>query len=140
MREIEISRINISKKSKNKITDFVSEDKPIHIFLNNRHYGTILCSPHKIKEMAIGHLISEGLLESANEIKNLQQKRDGKVIISLKDNINAENKISNSLRFSRLIISSCGTPNYKGLKEILGSLPEIKNPLKIKSTILSKSV
>lgn len=140
MREIKVSRINLSERTIEQRTDYVAEDIPIHIFLNKHHYGTILCSPSQLEEMVIGHLLSEGLLRSTNEIEKLQLRKDGKCLVTLKPDINAETRISTSLRFARLIVSSCGAPNYRPISEIINSLPKMDQILTVNATVLSESV
>ena len=98
MREIKVSRINVGERTIEQRTDYVAEDIPIHIFLNKHHYGTILCSPSQLEEMVIGHLLSEGLLRSTDEIEKLLLRKDGKCLVTLKPDINAETRISSSLR------------------------------------------
>lgn len=140
MREIKVSRINVSDQKIEQRTDYVAEDYPIHIFLNNNHYGTIICTPEQIKEMVVGHLLAEGLLNSIDEIDKIQIKKNGKCLVKVKSGIDAKNRISMSQRFARIIVSSCGTPNYKPLSEIITNLPKIDFKLKIKSNIISESV
>jgi FdhD protein len=140
MREIKVSRINVSDQTVEQRTDYVAEDIPIHIFLNKHHYGTILCSPNQLKEMVVGHLLSEGLLTSMDEIDELQLKKDGKCMITLKPNIYAEQRISTSQRFARLIVSSCGAPNYRPLSEVISSLPKMDMTLTVTTNVLSESV
>ena len=140
MREIKVSRINVSHQTVEERTDYIAEDIPIHIFLNKHHYGTILCSPDQLEEMVNGHLLAEGLLNSLNEIKEIKIKKDGKYLVSLSPNIDAEDRISTSQRFARLIISSCGTPNYRPITEIIDSLPKNDMTLTINANIISESV
>ena len=140
MREIKVSRINVSDKTIEQRTDYVAEDAPIHIFLNNHHYGTILCTPNQLEEMVIGHLLSEGLLTSKDEVDELAIKKDGKCLVALKPGIDAKTRISTSQRFARLIISSCGAPNYRPLSEIIKSLPKMDQTLAVTASILSESV
>ena len=140
MREIRVSRINLSEQEIEHRLDYVAEDYPIHIFLNNNHYGTILCTPEQLEEMVIGHLLSEGLLNSIDELDELKITKDGKCLVKLKPDIDAKNRISSSQRFARIIVSSCGTPNYKPLSEVISKLPKIDFDLKIDSNIISTSV
>ena len=140
MREIKVSRINVLEKTIEQRTDYVAEDTPIHIFLNKHHYGTILCTPFQLEEMVIGHLLSEGLLLSTNEIDKLEIKKDGKCLVSLKPEIDAETRISTSQRFARLIVSSCGIPNYRSISEIIKSLPKMDSTLTVTANVLSESV
>jgi len=140
MREIQLSRINVTNQTIEQRTDYVAEDTPIHIFLNKHHYGTILCSPDQLKEMVVGHLLSEGLLQSTNEIDELHLKKDGKCLLKLKPEIDAEQRISTSQRFARLIVSACGSPDYRPLSEVIKSLPKMDMTLTVTANILSESV
>jgi FdhD protein len=140
MREIKVFRINVKDQTIEHQTDYVSEDTPVHIFLNKHHYGTILCTPNQLEEMVVGHLLSEGLLKSINEIDDLTIKKDRKCLVTLKPDIDAEVRISTSQRFARLIVSSCGTPNYRSLSEIINSLPKMDPTLTITAKVLSESV
>ena len=140
MREIKVSRINVSNQTIEEKTDFVAEETALHIFLNKHHYGTILCSPDQLEEMAVGHLLSEGLLTSTDEIDELLLKKDGKCLIKLKPNIDAEQRILTSQRFARLIVSACGSPDYRPLSEVIGTLPKLDVTLTVNAEIISQSV
>lgn len=140
MREIQVSQVNVADQTIEQRKDYIAEDTPIHIFLNKHHYGTILCSPNQLKEMVIGHLLSEGLLKSTDEIDELHLKKDGKCLVTLKRNIDAKQRISTSQRFARLIVSSCGAPNYRPLSEIINNLPKMNLTLTITAKVLSESV
>ena len=122
MREIKVSRINVSKQTIEEKKDFVAEETSIHIYLNSIHYGTILCSPDQLEELVVGHLLSQGLLKSKDEIADLTLKTDGKCLVKLEQGIDAENRISSSQRLARLVVSSCGSADYWPLSEVIDSL------------------
>lgn len=140
MQEIKVSRINVTEQTIEQRTDYIAEDTAIHIFLNKYHYGTILCTPEQLEVMVVGHLLSEGLLKSTNEINELVIKEDGKCLVTLKPEIDAQTRISRSQRFARLIVSSCGAPNYRPLSEIINNLPPIDMTLTIPANVISESV
>jgi len=140
MREIKVSRINVSAQTIEERTDFVAEETPIHIFLNKTHYGTIICSPDQLEEMAVGHLLSEGVLKSTDEIDELVLKKDGKCLVKLKSGVDAEQRISKSQRFARLVVSACGSPDYRPLQEVIGSLPKLEMTPTLAANIVSQSV
>jgi len=58
MLKVEIVRVDVSAR-KTRMTDYVAEEKPLHIFLNKIHYAPIFCSPSNLKELAVGHALSE---------------------------------------------------------------------------------
>lgn len=140
MQKVKVTRLNISDQTIEQRIDYIAEDIPIHIFINTHHYGTILCTPNQIEEMVIGHLLSEGLILSKNEISELTIKKDRKCLVNLKPEIDAKTRISKSQRFARLIISSCGTPNYRPLSEIIKSLPKMGLKLTVTGNVLFDSV
>jgi len=140
MREIKVSRINVSEQTIEQRKDSVAEETPIHIFLNKTHYGTILCSPDQLEEMAVGHLLSEGILKSTDEIDELLLKKDGKCLVKLKPDIDAEQRISTSQRFARLIVSACGSPDYRPLSEVINSLPKLDMTPTVAANVVSQSV
>jgi len=138
LRKIKFFRINTKQQTTKQQADHVAEEIPLHIYLNKRHYGTILCSPGKQKEMVLGHLLGEGVLNSTDEIEKITMKKGG--ILTLKPNINVEQRISLSQRFSRRIVSACGSPDYRSLSEIVESIPKLDSNLKVDSKIVYHSV
>jgi len=77
MREIQISRIDFSGQRIEQKRDLMREESPFHIFLNQTHYVTILCSPNQLEELSIGHLLSERVLKSVDEIREVRLEREG---------------------------------------------------------------
>lgn len=122
--------------------DFVAEEIPLHIFLNQTHYVTILCSPSQLKELAVGHLISEGVLKSAEEMKEIRFETGGKCVVRLEKGFDAEKRIQATQPFARLIVSACGSPDYWPLSKLIDRLHVSKVPssLRIEASTISDSV
>ena len=108
MLEVEIVRVDVAAGRTEKKTDYVAEEKPLHLFLNRTQYATIFCSPSNLKELAIGHVISEGIIKSVEEIERTSLK-DEVCRIYLKDDVDIEKRLRVSQRFSRVILSACGS-------------------------------
>jgi FdhD protein len=106
--EIEIVRVDVAAKKAERRTDCVAEERPMHLFLNRTRYATIFCSPSNLKELAVGHVISEGIMKSVEEIDRISLK-NGVCRIHLKDNVGVEERLRLSQRFSRVILSACGS-------------------------------
>ena len=142
MLEFPVSRIDVSTGKLERRKDFVAEEKPVHIFLNQNHYVTILCSPNQLEELAIGHLLSEGIIKSTDEIKQMRLRKGGKYVVSLKPNIDIEKRIEVSQPFGRLIVSACGSPNYWPLSKLIDrlSLAKIPTRLRVESETILESV
>lgn len=142
MKEVQISQIDIYNRKLEQKKDLVAEETPLHIFLNQTHYVTILCSPNQLKELAIGHLISEGVLKSMEEIKEIRFQKGGKCIVRLKKGADAERRIQATQPFARLIASACGSPDYWPLSKLIDRLHVSKVPsnLLIEAKVISDSI
>ena len=138
MREVEITKLDVSAKTTKKVTDYVAEEKPLHLFVNNNYWATILCSPANLKEMAIGHLLSEGILKSTAEIDavNLKEQEDT-CNVKLKPEINVENRLRLSRLHARVVTSACGSGSpYQYTRKP----SKVKSKLAVKAEIIFNSV
>jgi FdhD protein len=115
----------------------VAEEKPLNIFLNRSYYATILCSPSNLKELAMGHLLSEGILKSSEEIEEINLNNEGVCRVKIKSNVDIEKRLKLSKHISRIIISACGSPSPYPYS---GKLPKINSNLKVKAETILNSV
>lgn len=142
MIEVEVVRIDVDTRKSERKTDFVAEEKPLHLFLNETHYVTILCYPTLLKELAIGYLLSEGVLKSCNEIKNVEISKNGECHVQLQSGVDAQKRIAVSQPFSRLILSTCGSSDYWPLSKLIDrlNLPRLPAGLNVDVNVVSESV
>ncbi len=138
IKDVEIFRIDVEAQRLERKTDYVAEETPLHVFLNQTHYVTILCLPTLLKELAIGNLLSEGVLKTTREIQEIRLEKGGKCQIRLKPTVNMEKRISISQPFARLVVSACGSPDYWPLSKLIDRLELKKLPLDLK--VEAKSV
>jgi len=127
MHQVEIIKLDISTKTSKKVMDYVAEEAPLHLFVNATYWATILCSPSNLKELAVGHLLSEGILKSTAEIEEVNLKeRESCCYVKLKAEINVDERLSLSRLHQRIVTSACG-----------GSAPYqyTRKPTKVKSNL-----
>jgi len=95
-----------------------------------------------MKELAIGNLLSEGILKTPEEIQKIRLEKGGKCLIRLKPNINLKKRIMVSQPFARLVVSACGSPDYWPLSKLIDRLELTRLPLdfKVKAKVISESV
>jgi len=62
---------HITEEGEADTEDMVTMEFPVTISLNNRELVTLLCSPSDLDYLAVGFLLSEGLLQSKDEIKKI---------------------------------------------------------------------
>jgi len=138
MPKVNIVRIDVSPKKAEKTTDYVAEEKPLHIFLNRTRYVTVFCSPSNLKELAVGHVISEGVVKSMAEIEGVDLKeKEGVCRINLRADVKIDERLKLSQHFSRVIFSACGsnTPYQPSL-----GLSKIQSDVKVKAETVSNCV
>jgi FdhD protein len=137
MLKVEIVKADVSAKKTRKMTDYVAEEKPLYIFVNKTHYTTIFCSPSNLKELAVGHLLSEGIIKSVEEIGEVNFKKEVACNVKLKPNIDLEKRLKLSKPFSHVILSACGgQPPYQNSPR----LTKIKSNLTVKAEIILNCV
>ncbi len=109
MRQVEIVKYDLSTRTSKKISDYIAEETPLHLFVNTTFWATILCSPSNLKELAVGHLLSEGILKSTAEIEEVNLKEsESSCYVKLEAEINVDERMSLSRLHARVITSACG--------------------------------
>ncbi len=68
MRQVDMTRLDLSAGTATKMMDWVAEEVPLKITVNSEYTFVIWCSPMQFKELAVGHLYAEGILHSVDEI------------------------------------------------------------------------
>jgi FdhD protein len=58
------------------VTDAVAVEAPLTLLLNGREWVTLLCSPTHVKELVLGFLHAEGVIQSAAEVSMLSVDAD----------------------------------------------------------------
>lgn len=77
--------------------DKVVVETPLTIIVNNNEYITIMCTPVKMEELAVGFLFSEGLIKSKEDIISLELESSEENVcrVEIKNHINFEELYGN---------------------------------------------
>jgi FdhD protein len=135
---VNIVKIDLSTRKVHNAVDNIAEEKPFHLFVNTTFWATILCSPMNLKEMAVGHLLDEGVVESTEEITQVVLKEsESSCQVKLRADINVENRVRLSRLHTRVITSACGS---NALYQYVGATPKVKSSLKANAQIIFDSV
>jgi FdhD protein len=96
--------LRVTEEGSSSLDDVVAREFPLTITLNNRELVTMLCSPARLKELAIGFLFSEGLLTSRDELKSVtvDERRGIARVLTTGEEADGESV------FKRFITSGCG--------------------------------
>jgi FdhD protein len=127
MQEVEILRLKVGEKKADRVKDFVAQESALRIFLNRTFYAIILCSPSNQKELAIGHLLTEGIVRFVEEIEEVNVKAQT-CKVKIKLDVNFKKRIRISRHSLRIILSECGGEQAH---KLLGRLPKIKSDLSV---------
>lgn len=99
---VEILRINGERQER--LGDTVVTEFPLTIVLNGEELVTLLCTPQHLDYLAIGYLVSEGLIREKEDVKRISvDDLTGAVQVST-----AEPDKTPQIAFKRLITSGCG--------------------------------
>jgi FdhD protein len=133
-----ITRLDVKSGRATKMSDLVAEEKPLHIFINGKHYATIFCSPSDLKEMVIGHLLSEGMLKSLEEIKDLNLSvSDAICRVRLEPSVNVRKRQILSRLSYRVISSACGSLS---VSQFPTRIPKVKSTTTVRAETVLECV
>jgi FdhD protein len=81
--DIKLRRINIKKRESKFVDDKVARDLPFCIFIEMVPYVTVMLTSTMLEEFVVGHLITEGIINSLDDIQELRIEAR-KAYVSLK--------------------------------------------------------
>jgi FdhD protein len=61
----------VTDQGRSRLEDTVVREFALTIFLNNQELVTVLCSPTSLEYLAVGFLLSEGLIKGKDDIKKI---------------------------------------------------------------------
>jgi FdhD protein len=138
VQQVNIVKFDLSTGKSQEIADYIAEEKPFYLFVNTSFWATILCSPTDLKELAVGHFLSEGILKSTDEIEEVVLKEsESSCYVKLKSEINVEDRVKISRLHARVIPSACGSGSPY---QFTGKIPKVKSNLKVKAQVIFDSV
>ncbi|SDL11613.1 formate dehydrogenase accessory sulfurtransferase FdhD [Natronincola ferrireducens] len=127
-KEIVIDRIK--GYTRETVEDVVITEYPFTIFINGEEFITLLCSPKGLDYLAVGFLISEGIIKSKEQIESIyinEEKGHGYVVVKNKS------PFAEKLFGKRTVTTGCGKGTvFYNVLDSLGS-EAIKNEIKVKA-------
>ena len=137
MKEVEIQYLRIDTGKREHRKDFVTVEEPLHLIINGEHYVTILLTPIQKRALAVGHLMTEGIVKSLDQIKEI--RINGQTCnITLHSNVKLQERLALVTPFRRIVTSACATPEEWPLYRLLDRLKTPKITSKI--TVDSKTM
>ncbi len=125
LQETEVVRFDQTHPAGQHIRDVVISESPLNIQVDGTTY-TLLRTPGKDRELVVGFLFTEGLIDTFNDIMLLAECPDSPNVITIKTRLPKE-KPQRTL----IITSSCGLCGRDDIDGLLGSLGRIESDLRI---------
>ncbi len=103
----------------------ICEEEPVQLLLNGKDLVTFMCTPNELKELAMGHLLSRGIIKSVKDITSLGACKDMKMIFAT-SSIEVD---FGGIELNTVLSSGCGS----GVKfnESIAKLPKIESDFHI---------
>ncbi|MHC4789555.1 MAG: formate dehydrogenase accessory sulfurtransferase FdhD [Planctomycetota bacterium] len=136
IREVSARRLSTADAAERAVQETVSVvlEAPVTIDVERIESYTLLCTPDDNLALATGFLLSEGIVDSLDDITSLEACKDDPDIVRvrLKQRVPRIDDAGRNL----LIVSSCGMCGSEGLDERLQALPEVGDSLRVDGKIL----
>jgi FdhD protein len=117
------SNSNIVKK-----IDELALDEPVCIFINGEYHVTLIATPEKRKELATGYLLSEGIIDTVQEIESINLR--GKDILIVLNKYIDLRKIQ--VDMMNLIVTACASkPRARNFDNII---PIVMSDLRVQAS------
>ncbi|KUO40751.1 MAG: hypothetical protein AVW06_02150 [Hadesarchaea archaeon DG-33-1] len=128
-----IIRVGLKERKRVEQEDLVAIDKPINLFINDKHFVTLFASPKNIRELVVGYLIGEGVISSLDDIERVSVK-GVKADVRTNAGIRPE-----AAKFLRVIPTACGAS--EDVLEFLGksSVSKLKSAAKFMAENISNA-
>ncbi|AOY74788.1 formate dehydrogenase accessory sulfurtransferase FdhD [Clostridium formicaceticum] len=95
----------IKEENRETLEDLVIVEYPFTIFLNDEEFITLLCSPRNLDYLAVGFLVSEGIIKTKEEIESIYiDEEKGHGYIALK----GKRLLADKLYGKRTVTTGCG--------------------------------
>jgi FdhD protein len=114
---VSVEKIDNQIKTKKRVHDLVAIEMPVNIFINDEYIITLLATPEMQKELVLGWLFDEGILESLDEIIQLSVNQENVNVITSRPIDNMKLKV---VSVSRLFTTACGLTVNKFYQIISG--------------------
>ncbi len=70
--KIDVPVLKVTAETTEGVIDEVAAELPVRLVLNDRQFVTLLCTPTELEELAVGFLLSEGILTDRNDLSRIE--------------------------------------------------------------------
>lgn len=100
--EVEALRFQQGRPAE-KLSESVADEQLCEIFLNDKSVASLACSPSNLRELAVGYLVSEGIIDVAESVSDPAQC-GGRYAVA----VSGKALVGDDMLAKRVITSGCG--------------------------------
>ena len=128
--------LRLANGEEKQIEDEIAVDIPVELYVENNLLRTFWASPGMERELAVGHLLAEGIIDAISEVEAMVQ--DSKVFITLKNDRQLRLETS---KVYQNIKTACGG-EVSGTSSLLDRLrkPKVTSRLRVNTDAVQKMV
>lgn len=131
----EIVKIKDGKKFD--VDDTLVREIKFEIYVNGKKVGALMTTPIDTKELSVGYLMSENIIEKVSDIEKISLINDG-MGVDIQAKINKENL--NKLNAEGVVISGCGRAVTSSIDPEAIEAKRINNSFTVSSHVLLKQM
>jgi FdhD protein len=118
-------------RSVDRVIDELALDEPVHIFVNGEYLATLIATPEMRRELAVGYLLSEGVIDSLNDAASIET-RDNDVMVHTSREIDLREATANVMN----LIATTGSTRPK--LNTSSQFPRVESNMKVRADDLKK--
>jgi FdhD protein len=112
---VHAERIETLTGARKRIEEPVAKEVPVNIYVNDRYLITLLATPRLQRELALGWLFDEGVLQSLDEIKEVTVNQNDVTVIT---KVPLQEERLQVVGVTRILTTACGLSIGKFLRVI----------------------
>lgn len=138
MKALSSIRVDLKRGEWKKIDGSTAVDVPVMIYINGDHLTTTVATPEKLRELAVGFLIGQGILKGSDEIADLWV-RDLEVMVKTNRDVGAWVRL---YKTARAVLEACGEGEIPLLPRLLDRInkPRVEFDFSFSSEILMGAI
>jgi FdhD protein len=118
-------------RSVDEFMDELALDEPVCIFVNGEYLVTLIATPEMRKELAVGYLLSGGVIESTGDIESIET-RGNDVMVDTSREIDLREATANVMN---LIVTACSaSPRLRTSPQ----LPRVESSMRVRADDLKR--
>ena len=133
--KIKIQSIDLGPTEKrSEALDEVALDEPVCIFVNGEYHVTLIATPELKKELAVGYLLSGGILGSVDDIASIET-RNSDVLVETRGRVDLRGAMVDMMN---LIVTACSaSPRVDSKKS---RLPRVESDMRVRADTLKTMI